>query len=387
MPASTQTSRDVHNVTISSVRAVEIAVPFAPGHFSATALTTVKSTVSRSLVVIVETDSGVVGATEAPVRPHVYGDSTAALKAAVEGPLARCITGLNPLHTQMIVETMETPTGIEANLVAKAAIDIAIHDVKGKLLGTSVANCLGGGERPNGLALTWLLPLADTDAVLREAEEMAAAGFSGFKVKVGRDLGRDLRLVRALRTELGDEAFIYVDANEGYALRDALRAADAFAESGVAFIEDPCDVSLPRSARAAFARACSVPILGDAGCHTPAQVRNELDDGLIDAVLIKTARTGFVRSSHIVRLAESYGAACLVGTQGEGLLGTLAGWQLACAFPSISGPTEVAFMHKLSDQIAGPLGPEPIQHGRLAYDEQPGLGVKLLDDKLAMYAV
>lgn len=373
------------DVRITEVRAIEVAVPFAEGHSSATALSTVRSTMSRSLIVAVDTDAGVTGVAEAPVRPHVYGDSAASIRAAVEGRLAECVVGRDPYETRGIVASLDPPTGIEANLVAKSAIDIAVHDVKGQLLGSPVADCLGGGARPDGLALTWLLPLGDVDEVVGEARRVAGDGYTGFKVKVGRDLAHDVTLIAELRGALGPDAFVYADANGSYTPRDAVTAAERFAESGVAYVEDPCAVTLPRRARARLAAESAVPILGDAGCHTVDQVRQELEDGLIHAVLIKTARTGFVSSGRIADLAAAFGVPCFAGTQGEGVLGTLTGWQLIQAFPSITEPTEVCFMHKLSEQLAEPAGRFPIEGGRLYADDRPGIAALPLWDVIERY--
>lgn len=95
---------------------------------------------------LIHSDEGLTGVGEAsPIDPSFYGETQSSIKAAIEGYIDPLIRGKNPLDIDKIES--EIDNRINGNSCAKAAVDIALHDLAGKALGVPVHTLLGGLSR------------------------------------------------------------------------------------------------------------------------------------------------------------------------------------------------------------------------------------------------
>ena len=102
---------------------------------------------------------------------------------------------------------------------AKAAIEIALHDLAGRAAGKPVHALLGEKKRSR-LPLLGVIGGGDLDGDLRDAEKKKAAGFTAYKIKVGIDTAaNDAARTRAICKLLGRGLLISADANQGYSDR------------------------------------------------------------------------------------------------------------------------------------------------------------------------
>jgi L-alanine-DL-glutamate epimerase-like enolase superfamily enzyme len=126
-----------------------------------------------------------------------------------------------------------------AGAMALSAVDVALWDLKAKLLGVSVASLLGPvhAEVPvygsGGFCSYSLGELAE------QLGGWVAEGIPRVKMKVGREPADDLERVRAARDAIGPDAELYVDANGALSVKQALRFAERYAELGVGWFEEP----------------------------------------------------------------------------------------------------------------------------------------------------
>jgi len=125
-------------------------------------------------------------------------------------------------------------------VLAISAFDMALWDLKAKRAGLPLWNYLGGFD-PNvpcyagGIDLD--LPL---DKLLRQTDDNLAKGFRAIKMKVGRKrLSEDVERVRAMREHLGDGFPLMVDANMKWTVDGAIRAARAFRDFDLTWLEEP----------------------------------------------------------------------------------------------------------------------------------------------------
>jgi mandelate racemase len=126
-------------------------------------------------------------------------------------------------------------------LIASAGIDMAIWDILAKAAGLPLAELLGGSVGPvrayntNGL---WLIPL---ERLQREAEELVAeGGFSGIKIRLGREtLREDLEALKLVREAIGAEIKLMCDFNQGLKLDEALLRCHGLDEQGLYWFEEP----------------------------------------------------------------------------------------------------------------------------------------------------
>ncbi len=123
-----------------------------------------------------------------------------------------------------------------------SAIDIALWDIKGKMLGAPVYELLGGAVRDPvpcyASSVYWDTP----DEAVRQAEAFLDAGFRAFKVKVGFAIADDIACLQAIRDAAGDHVDVLVDANQCYTRHAALRVGRELEKLGVLFFEEPLPI-------------------------------------------------------------------------------------------------------------------------------------------------
>ena len=144
---------------------------------------------------------------------------------------------------------------------ARAALDAALHDLQGKLLGQPVWRLLG--LRRAGPPTSWTVWLGDPDDMARRAEK-ALGRFRRLKLKLGGGDGLDVERVRAVRGVAGDLP-LQVDVNEAWTLDEALDALPALAEFGVEYCEQPLPAGDPGGPE--LKQRSPVPIYVDEDCH------------------------------------------------------------------------------------------------------------------------
>jgi L-alanine-DL-glutamate epimerase-like enolase superfamily enzyme len=363
-------------VRITALEAIPYALPYRrPPRFAS-------GSVSRAdhVLVRVHSDAGLLGQAEAQPRPYTYGETQASIVAAVDGPLDAALTGIDPLRTELVAERCGRLAG---NYVARGAVDLAVWDLVGQILGRSCHMLLGGFA--DDVAAAHMLSLAEPAAMAAEAVAVnERLGVGTFKVKVGRAPALDAAAVRAVRATL-PAADLYVDANRGWSYDDAVRAGDELEELGVRAIEEPIAVE-DRAGRLRLADRWRVPLGGDESCISLAHVDRALAEGAVRLVSVKTARTGFTESRRILDLCLARGVPVVVGSQYEGAIGATATIAFAAAFAATaSRPAEIANFLDLDDDLV--VAAPQIRAGRAAVPRGPGLGYEVDEERLQRYRV
>ena len=361
-------------VRITAVEAIPFALPYrrAPKFASGSVET------ADNVLVRVHTDAGLVGQAEAQPRPYTYGETQTSIVDAVSGRLADGLAGVDPLRTELVAERC---AAIAGNQVARGAVDLAVWDLVGQILGCPCHALLGGFA--DGVAAAHMVSLAEPAAMAEEAIAVSEQlGVRTFKVKVGRDPTLDVAAVRAIRSALPD-ADLYVDANRGWSYEDAARAGDQLADLGVRAIEEPISIE-DRAGRLRLADRWVVPLVGDESCISLAHVDRALEEGAVRMVSVKTARTGFTESRRILDLCLARSVPVVIGSQYEGALGAIATISFAAAFAATAGqPAEITnFLDLAHDLVI--TAPE-IRSGRATVPPTPGLGAQIDEDRLTRY--
>jgi L-alanine-DL-glutamate epimerase-like enolase superfamily enzyme len=125
--------------------------------------------------------------------------------------------------------------------MAISAVDVALWDLKGKMLDSPVCVLLGAARRHADVYGSGGFTSYDTATLCEQLAGWVSAGLRRVKMKVGRKPHDDLRRVEAARKAIGVKAELFVDANGAYAPKQALQMANAFAEQRVAWFEEPVD--------------------------------------------------------------------------------------------------------------------------------------------------
>jgi len=241
-----------------------------------------------------------------------YGESVESASRFVEEHTE--LVGEDPFALEEIGERLATIPGEQA---AKAAIDAALHDLQGKLLGVPAHRLLG--LRRRGLPTSWTVWLGDPDDMARRAEK-AASTFRRLKLKLGGGDGLDVERVRAVRgvTELS----LQVDVNEWWSLEEALDSLPQLAELGVEYCEQPLRAG--DAGGAELRERSPVPIYVDEDCHVLADV--ESCARIAHGINIKLAKSGGIREGlRMAHAARALGLGVMLGCMLESGLGIAAG--------------------------------------------------------------
>jgi L-alanine-DL-glutamate epimerase-like enolase superfamily enzyme len=360
------------------ITAVEVT-PFSLSRKIAVRARTTAGHASNHVLVRIRTDEGPVGVAEALSKPQIYGETQASIVSIFRERISKLLIGLDPFDLE---EANRRLAEVPANNSAKAAADIALHDLWGKLLDTSLHR-LWGGVRTEQV-VSWTVGINPPSEMADEAERMHRDhGINAFKVKGGEVPANDLEAIRLIRERVPD-AQLSLDANEGYTAAVAIRTLEKLADFDLAYVEEPIPRH-DRRGRVEAAKRIPMPILGDDSCFTLADVVREIELGAIGMISIKTPRTGFWESARIHATAEAHGLRCVVGTAVGGALSSIAALQFSCSRQGLAAPSENSFSVNLEADIVAdvPL----VDGGRLRVPSGPGLGAELDEVRVAEFTV
>jgi L-alanine-DL-glutamate epimerase-like enolase superfamily enzyme len=271
------------------------------------------------------THDGVTGYGEgAPVER--YGESADSAQRFVQEHAE--LLGDDPFALEDIGARLASIPGEQA---AKAALDAALHDLQGKLLGVPAFRLLGLPRA--GPPTSWTIWLGDPDDMARRAER-AASSFRRLKLKLGGGDGLDLERVRAVRD--ATDLPLMVDVNEWWTLEEALEALPQLAELGVEYCEQPLRAS-DEGGRTLKERS-QVPIYVDEDCHTLSDVA--ACGQIAHGINIKLAKSGGIREGlRMAHAARALGLGVMLGCMLESGLGIAAGCCVAplCDYVDLDG--------------------------------------------------
>jgi L-alanine-DL-glutamate epimerase-like enolase superfamily enzyme len=177
---------------------------------------------------------------------YTYG--SAACKPVIEGELAAAVTGHDAFATRAALEAMvrAVRNAGRPGLVSYAisAVETALWDLKGTLLGVPVVSLLGGVRDAVPVYGSGGFTTYDESAARTQLERWTRdLAIGRVKIKIGESWGaeeaRDLARIAYARKVIGPDTELYVDANGGYGRKQAVRMARAMAAYDVTWFEEP----------------------------------------------------------------------------------------------------------------------------------------------------
>jgi len=324
----------------------------------------------ETVMVKVSTDEGICGYGEGAGTTFVTGETNDTVLAAVE-LLRQELVGLDPLSIEHIHRVMDRT--IVRNASAKAAIDIALHDIMGKNARAPLYRLLGGAVSQIETDMT--IVIDQPEVMAREASELVQRGFRFLKVKAGICAEADIEAIRQIRAAVGPGPHIKMDANQGWSVSDCLRVMRAVEEYGVDAVEQPLpywDID-----GLAFIRAkAPIKLMADESCFTPQDAMMLAKRNAVDIINIKLMKCGgLYRAAQINSVAEAAGIRCMLGCMLESRVGISAGAALVAARPNfLYGDLDSFLYFKDNGRIDGGF---TFKDGRITFSEAYGLGIEV----------
>jgi L-alanine-DL-glutamate epimerase-like enolase superfamily enzyme len=336
----------------------------------------------EEVVLKVETDAGATGWAE------VRGNAsyvTAETRSRVVAALA------DLLLPRLMAQPQTSPSEVKrfldrivaGNSTAKAAIDIAVHDAAAREMGAPLCTTLGGGR--DAIRIHGTLPFCTPEEAARRAASYLDQGLRIIKVRVGlKPFDRDLARLEAVRRCLADrpagaEARIAIDANQGWSVKEAIRALRRFETFDLAWVEQPTpahDLAGLKEIR----DGTPFEIVADESCGAIEDLLRIVEARAADGVHLKLVKAGGVRPlMAMAAIAEAAGLPYLVGQMDEGMLATAAGLHCAAATAPLS--CELWGYQRVGAQ---PFSGLRMADGAIRLPEEPGLGIAVDESALTL---
>lgn len=325
------------------------------------------------LFVRVSTDAGVHGVGECSGWPRV-------VETAVRD-LSTILVGEDPTHIdrlwhRMLVAMMGHGTLGTVGGGALSGIEMALWDIKGKVLGQPVWNLLGGRFRDR-------IRVYGHARTPERARELLARGYTGVKVSFTGAV--DLDAVAAVREAVGPEVDLMVDAHgpSWMTPADAIRIGRALEPMDLLFYEDPI---APENLDA-FARvrdALDLPLAAGERLSTLWGLRPLIERELVDVVQPDTGRAGGITQMRkIAAMAEAHWITLAPHSGSLGPVAEFAALHVMATIPNALMLERIEFDWPGRYRVITPV-PEVVD-GHLAVPEAPGLGVDLVLEEIARH--
>lgn len=341
----------------------------------------------ETLLVKLGTDEGLVGWGEtAPIG---------AVRALIDHQLGPALIGQNPLEHRRIWRQLWGPNF--GNPLAVAALDIALHDLRGKALNLSVADLYGGRLRERVPAYASAMNYTEgRDPVQQYPEEVAtlvARGFRALKMRTGGlPIAQDLAAATAVREVVGPDVLLMADGNGAYSLSKAIQMGRELEQLDFYWFEEP----LPQPDYAGYevlTAKLDIAIAAGEGLGSRGGFKEVLTRRAMDIVQPDVSLCGGIGEClFIAEMARLWGVPCMPHCWG-GAIVVAATLQLLSLLPDASWARTTETPMLELDTYENPMrdelvtAPAQIDKGFVAVPAGPGLGVEVIEDVVRRYAV
>ena len=271
-----------------------------------------------------------IGIGEAAPDTEVTGETISSVKSFIDNFSGELI-GKSCNDIELINYTLRTHAN--KNPAAMAGIDIALYDLKGKVVERSLVYLLGGTGKEKQISVT--IGIENDKKAVIEAVRYKKLGFKIIKVKVGLDLLKDLERVRRIRMAVGNGVLIAIDANQGYTVNQSLEFLQIAENYNILFLEQPLDKK-DLSGMSYLRKNSSIPIMADESVQTLKDLQRIIAKNAADMINIKLMKMGGItRSLELYNVAIKNNLKVMVGCMEESRIGIAAGTVFALSIKDI----------------------------------------------------
>lgn len=341
-----------------------------------------RGTYGRSAVIVkITTEGGAIGWGQSIPSPMWSYETLETVTIVLRDYLGPALIGRNPLDIEGAHRAMDralAPGFSTAMPIARSGLDIALHDLAGKIRGQSLSQMW---NRPRGgpVKLSWTVNARTLDEAETVIDAGYKRGYSNFNIKVAPNPEFDVGLAKLVR-QRAPEVFLWADANGGYDQATALVVAPKLADAGVDVLEAPLRPNRI-SGYQVLKKQGALPILMDEGVVSPVELVEFIRLGMLDGVAMKPSRCGgLVAAKQQIEIIVDAGLMWL----GSGLTDPDISMAAALALYGAYGLTKPAALNGpqflTTNVLAKPLDS---RNGSVAIPNGHGLGVDVDELKVA----
>jgi L-alanine-DL-glutamate epimerase-like enolase superfamily enzyme len=306
-----------------------------------------------------------------------YGHAIAAITTHGEGAEAALkylcprLIGCHGADISAIMDDLEL--SLAGQFSAKAAIDMALHDLLARRLSIPL-HVLLGGKRRETLPQARIVSIKSPQQMAETSAKLVEQGFGTLKLKLAGDATLDAERVRAVREAIGPSPQITLDPNQSYHAKGFISAFRLMENYAISLVEQPVP-SADLAGLKLVTQTLPVPVEADESADSLAAVWRIASDRLADCVNLKITKLGGIRNTlAAMRICEAAGLICRFGAAfGPSLLQAMGAHVAACA-------RDLPFASELSEHthlLDDPFEPLVVTGGEIKLPVQSGSGISL----------
>lgn len=331
-----------------------------------------------SNLVKVITEEGIVGIGESFGLPNPK-----VTKEIIENVLAPILIGEDVMQTDYLWNKMldlAKVLGRDKGFMMEAisGIDIALWDLKGKILKQPVYSLLGGRNNNKILAYASPIMFSSLEKTVEQAKKFVEEGFKAVKLKIGRTIRTDIEHVKAVRENIGPDVKLLLDANCAYNLREAIELSNSVEKYNIYWLEEPLSIGNVQGMKKLQAKTNLSLALGENHFST-ADLKPFLIDHIIDVVMPNVGRAGGITGcKRIGLLAEEFNVDFSMHGVGS-IISLVASLHTLSSLPNSIIYEYNQLLNPLRDELS--VKPIGLSGGYLKVPDGNGLGIEL-DEKI-----
>ncbi len=316
------------------------------------------------------TSNGIEGLGCAAPDLAVTGETPERVLSGLKAIAEPLLKGRDPLRISKIQEDLKKSIPDQPSL--RAAIDMALYDIIGKIAGIPLWKLLGGFRSRIRTSVT--IGIKPADEVIRQAQSYLNEGFESLKIKGGLHVDEDIERVLRIRKAVGPKVELRFDANQGYTVEDAVRFVEETRKVKLELLEQPTPKGKPDQLKR-VTESVSVPVMADESLMDLRDAYRLARHDLVDMVNVKLMKVGGIfEALHINSVARAANLEVMVGCMDESALSIAAGLHFALARPNVMYADLDGHLDLIGDPAHGGF---VISKGYMYPSEKPGLGIEM----------
>lgn len=329
----------------------------------------------EDIVIQIKTTCGKIGYGSAAATLQITGDSIDSIVSAIKFNIAAKLIGRDLTEFNHLLDINQH--SIHHNTSAKAAVDIALHDLFAQKCNLPLYQFLGGNNNQIQSCIT--ISIKDKALMAADAAKFVEQGFTALKIKVGLDVVADLERIRAVYNAVDRDIQLVVDANQGWSAHSAIQIIRQLEAErlNILFVEQPViahDLSNLKFVKESVATA----IFADESCFSPVDALQLARLNACNGINIKLMKCAGIRNARaIYDIAQAGNLQTMFGCMLESAIGiaAIASFAASC--------TNIYFADLDAIALVGRnpiVGGASISGNTITLADTPGLGIESLGD-------